>query len=425
MNKVMRYQIIKPIDMDWKTFGDILNKLRQEVRFTKNKTIALYNDWITYSLQYKEEHGNYPKLIDCHGYKIFAGYAYDTFKNDVLYSNTSNYTNSIREACSAYDTNKVDIIKGNCAVPNMGTNQPIDLHNKSLSIEVNDTGDYIATLSLLSNKGKKEFGLRSGQIKVLLKTGNKSSKDILQRCVNGEYKICASKIIYNNKKTFINLCYGFDSGVSNLDDQKIMGVDLGIAVPAYMAFNFDKYKRDCICDNRIMTTKWMMDQQLSLAKQSCKYLSNGNSGRGRKKKMVCYDKYSNKSRNLSQTINHGWSKYIVDVALKNGCGAIQMEDLSGVTADKDKFLKNWTFYDLQQKIEYKAKEKGIKVVRVNPKYTSQRCSECGCICRRNRPDQKTFKCVRCGYSSNADFNAAKNIATIGIEDIISRTEAIE
>lgn len=47
MNKVMRYQIIKPIDIDWKTFGDILNKLRQEVRFTKNKTIALYNDWLT------------------------------------------------------------------------------------------------------------------------------------------------------------------------------------------------------------------------------------------------------------------------------------------------------------------------------------------------------------------------------------------
>lgn len=139
-----------------------------------------------------------------------------------------------------------------------------------------------------------------------------------------------------------------------------MGVDLGIAVPAYMAFNFDKYKRDCICDNRIMTTKWMMDQQLSLAKQSCKYLSNGNSGRGRKKKMVCYDKYSNKSRNLSQTINHGWSKYIVDVALRNGCGTIQMEDLSGVTADKDKFLKNWTFYDCSKKLSIKLKRRALR-----------------------------------------------------------------
>lgn len=425
MNKVMRYQVIKPIDMDWKTFGDILYKLRQEVRFTKNKTIALYNDWLTYSTQYKNGRGEYPKLVDYCGYKIFSGYAYDKFKDDVIYSNTANYTSSIREACAVYDTHKVDILKGICSVPNVGMNQPIDLHNKSLYVEVDASGDYIATISLLSNRGKKEFSLKSGQIKVLIKAGDKSSKDILNRCVSGEYKICASKIIYKDKKTFINLCYGFEVAESILDKSRVMGVDLGVSVPAYMAFNFDKYKRDSIKDNRIMTTKWMMDQQLSVAKQSCKYLSEGNSGHGRKKKMVCYDKYSNKSRNLSQTINHGWSKYIVETALKNGCGTIQMEDLSGVTAEKDKFLKNWTFYDLQQKIEYKAEEKGIDVIKISPKYTSQRCSECGCICKRNRPDQKTFKCVSCGYSANADFNAARNIATIGIEKIIADTEVIE
>lgn len=425
MNKVMRYQIIKPIDIDWKMFGDILNKLRQEVRFTKNKTIALYNDWLTYCFQYKNEHNEYPKLVDYCGYKVFQGYAYDKFKTDVVFSNTANYTTSVREACSAYDTHKTDILKGNCSIPSMGVNQPIDLHNKSLSVDVNESGDYIATISLLSNRGKKEFGLKSGQSKVVLKAGDKSSKDILQRCVNKEYKICGSKIIYKDKKTFINLCYGFEPKTSDLDKSKVMGIDLGVSVPAYMAFNFDKYKRDSIKDNRIMTTKWMMDQQLSIAKQRCKYLSDGNSGHGRKKKMICYDKYSNKSKNLSQTINHGWAKYIVDVAFRNGCGTIQMEDLSGVTSEKDKFLKNWTFYDLQQKIEYKAKEKGIDVVKINPRYTSQRCSECGCICKRNRSDQKTFKCISCGYSSNADFNAAKNIATIGIEDIIDNTEVIE
>lgn len=266
MNKVMRYQIIKPIDMDWKTFGDILSKLRQEVRFTKNKTIALYNDWLTYSLQYKNEHGEYPKLVDYCGYKVFSGYAYDNFKEDIVFSNTANYTTSVREACSAYDTHKGDILKGNCSVPSMEVNQPIDLHNKSLSIAVDESGDYIATISLLSNRGKKEFALRSGQIKVLLKSGEKSSKEILARCANGEYKICGSKILYKDKKTFLNLCYGFEPVKCELDKSRVMGIDLGVSVPAYMAFNFDKYKRDNIKDNRIMTTKWMLDQQLSVAK---------------------------------------------------------------------------------------------------------------------------------------------------------------
>ena len=425
MNKVMKYQIIKPVDIDWKTFGDVMNKLRQEVRFTKNKTIALYNDWTAYSLQYKDVNGEYPKLSDYCGYKVFSGYAYDKLKKDVVYANTANYTSSIREACSVYDTHKVDILKGNCSVPSMGTDQPIDLHNRNLSIESDGSGDYFAIISLLSNKGKNEFGFRSGQIKVLIKAGDKSSKDILNRCISGDYKICASKITYKDKKTFLNLCYGFESNTSGLDGNKIMGIDLGLSVPVYMAFNFDKYKRDSIKDNRIMTTKVALDKQLSFAKQSCKYLSEGNSGHGRKKKMVCYDKYSNKSKNLSQTINHAWSKYVVDVAVRNGCGVIQMEDLSGITVDKDRFLRNWTYYDLQQKIEYKAKEKGIKVVKVNPKYTSQRCSECGCICKENRPDQKTFKCVSCGYSTNADFNAARNIATKDIENIIGKSQVTE
>ena len=98
-----------------------------------------------------------------------------------------------------------------------------------------------------------------------------------------------------------------------------------------------------------------------------------------------------------------------------------MEDLSGITEHKDRFIKNWTYYDLQEKIKMKASEVGIDVVKVNPKYTSQRCSECGCICNRNRPDQKTFRCVSCGYTTNADFNAARNIATKDIAKIIEST----
>ena len=78
------------------------------------------------------------------------------------------------------------------------------------------------------------------------------------------------------------MCYGFEPVTSELDKSKVMGIDLGVSVPAYMAFNFDKYKRDSIKDNRIMATKWMMDLQLSIAKQSCKYLSDGNCGHGRK-----------------------------------------------------------------------------------------------------------------------------------------------
>jgi putative transposase len=48
------------------------------------------------------------------------------------------------------------------------------------------------------------------------------------------------------------------------------------------------------------------------------------------------------------------------------------------------FLKNWSYFDLQEKIQYKPKLVGIKVIKINPEYTSQRYSKCGHIANENR-----------------------------------------
>lgn len=46
-------------------------------------------------------------------------------------------------------------------------------------------------------------------------------------------------------------------------------------------------------------------------------------------------------------------------------------------------------------------------------YTSQRCSCCGHVAKASRLSQAKFKCVDCGYSENADINAARNILAAG------------
>lgn len=67
--------------------------------------------------------------------------------------------------------------------------------------------------------------------------------------------------------------------------------------------------------------------------------------------------------------------------------------------------KAWGMF--AQRLEHKARG---RVEYVPAAYTSQRCSGCGVIASESRKSQADFCCVACGYTDNADCNAAKNIA---------------
>ena len=57
-------------------------------------------------------------------------------------------------------------------------------------------------------------------------------------------------------------------------------------------------------------------------------------------------------------------------------------------------------------LEYKLNRRGKALVRVNPRCSSQECSQCGHVHKDNRPTQDEFYCQSCGFKANADYNAA-------------------
>jgi putative transposase len=74
------------------------------------------------------------------------------------------------------------------------------------------------------------------------------------------------------------------------------------------------------------------------------------------------------------------------------------------------------FLEFIQMLEYKAKLVGISVIRVNEAYTSQKCSKCKYISKKNRKSRGWFCCQSCGMQVNADYNAALNILQRGCPD---------
>jgi putative transposase len=77
-------------------------------------------------------------------------------------------------------------------------------------------------------------------------------------------------------------------------------------------------------------------------------------------------------------------------------------------------ISDASWSDLILKIEYLAVKQGKVVIKINPKYSSQECRNCGHTDKSNRDGEK-FICTECGYHEHADIGAAKTIRDRALE----------
>ncbi len=184
---------------------------------------------------------------------------------------------------------------------------------------------------------------------------------------------------------------------------KIMGVDLGLKVPAVAATESGKTK--FFGNGR--QNKFIKRKHRSVRRKL-----------GKLKKLAAIRKRHDKEQRWMKDTDHKISRQIVNFAKENHVSTIRLEKLSGIrqtarTSRKNaKNLHNWSFYRLAQFIEYKAILEGIQVEYVNPKYTSQKCPACG---EQNKANDRKYKCS-CGFIGHRDIVGALNIISATVID---------
>ncbi|CAA9254686.1 MAG: Putative transposase or IS (ACLAME 318) [uncultured Cytophagales bacterium] len=190
-----------------------------------------------------------------------------------------------------------------------------------------------------------------------------------------------------------------------LEDVKdVLGVDLGIVKLATDSSG-ESFSGEAVENTRKRYGK------LRAALQSC----------GTKSAKRHLKKLSRKQAKFQADTNHVISKKLV-LKAKAQKSALSIESLTGIRKGEKKRLRktqrakhsNWAFSQLRLFLTYKAKRYGVELVTIQPQYTSQRCYCCGYIEKANRKSQSHFECVSCGYSNNADINAALNIRLLGL-----------
>ena len=222
------------------------------------------------------------------------------------------------------------------------------------------------------------------------------------------YRFGTAKLTNKHGKYYLHIPVTYDVEESNISDIcNVVGIDRGIN---FVVATYDSHHKSGFVSGKTIKQKRAAYSKLRKELQ----MRQTPSSRRRIKAI------GQRENRWMQDINHQVSKALVENNPKHTL--FVLEDLSGVrnaterVRTKDRYVSvSWSFYDLEQKLIYKAKQNQSTVIKVNPRYTSQCCPVCVHTEKSNRNKKiHLFTCKNCGYKSNDDRIGAMNLYRMGI-----------
>ena len=222
------------------------------------------------------------------------------------------------------------------------------------------------------------------------------------------YKLGTAKLVNKHGKYYLHIPVTYEVEESNISDIcNVVGIDRGI--------NFVVATYDSKHKSGFVSGKAIKQKRANYSKLRKKLQMRHTPSSRRRLKAI-----GQRENRWMQDINHQVSKALATGNPKHTL--FVLEDLTGIrnaaerVKTKDRYVSvSWSFYDLEQKLIYKAKQNQSSVIKVDPRYTSQCCPACGHTEKSNRNKKiHLFTCKNCGYTSNDDRIGAMNLYRMGI-----------
>ena len=241
------------------------------------------------------------------------------------------------------------------------------------------------------------ISLKNSEVSLLTLSGRIKSKLILSN-YHKEYfqfwKYSSAELVINKNKSYLHVAFEKDI-TDTPTNGTFVGLDRGISNIAVTS------------DNKFYTGKHVkcVSNKYKTLRQKLQKVNTKSAKRHLRK-------LSRKEKRFKADVNHCISKRIINNL--NPGDTLVLEDLKGIRNRRLRktirtLINNWSFFQLEQFLTYKANAKGINIEYVSARYTSQTCSSCDFCSRNNRKTQANFVCKDCGFRINADLNASRNI----------------
>ncbi|HCD9233908.1 TPA: hypothetical protein NEG48_000878 [Elizabethkingia anophelis] len=275
-----------------------------------------------------------------------ARMVYDRFKGEIPTDILGCLNNTIQ---AVFSKEKADYWQGLKSLRNFKKDIPIPLPVKCIS-------------KMRYDPEKKAFcfNMFAIPVKTYLGRDYTDKRLIMERLLREEIKLCTSQIQLKDRKIYWLAAFEFEKEEYLLKPEIIAEASLSLEHPIVA-------KTDNVRIN-IGSKEEFLYRRLAI-QASQRRIQDGityaRSGKGKKRKQKALYKTENlESRYVSHRL-HVYSKKLIDFCIQQQAGTLilkNQEDKIGIAKEQEFVLRNWSYYELQTKIQYKAEKAGIELI---------------------------------------------------------------
>lgn len=383
---------------------DLTDEQKSKALQMSNTAAIIYNWGIEFCKKHYEETGKYPKFIGM----SLALAEYIKSPEHSWMSHIPKYTrdSALHDLDAAYQKFFNKLAK--YPKPKKVSNEKLRFAVRHDRISFHGKNHEYVRIPGLSTRNGNFISCKNHRIPV--------GKDIVYNNVRIKYDGIHwwLSIAVKLRKPFIE-----EDPIEYVPDGEGFGIDVGIRTSAYLSngisFDFPYKHRIEILEHRRDKLRSAIDK-VKKQERSSSHIDGCEvkTSKRQLKRMQRYRKTRRQIKNIYNTYYHQVSRQIADMKPAWICiETLQVRKIQKSNPYTSKYVHESRLAGFLDKIDYKCRENGTKVIRAPREYpSSQICSKCGT--QHKIGDSKVFKCPNCGLVIDRDLNAALNLRNYGV-----------
>lgn len=216
-------------------------------------------------------------------------------------------------------------------------------------------------LSYIEEKKAFCFRLFSIPLKTYLGNDYTDKRSLLEQSIAGKIKLCTSRIQLKNRKIYLLAVFEIKKEKHSLKPEVIAEASLSLEYP--IVVKSGKTRLNIGSREEFLYRRLAIQAALKRTQKGANYCRPG---KGRKRKTKALERFHDREKNYVSNRLHIYSRELINFCIKHQAGTLillNQEDKMEIAKKENGFLlRNWNYYELMNKIKYKAEKAGIELV---------------------------------------------------------------